>query len=177
MPEIKEDLWWGLFRKGNHVTMNGQPYPVDDAKLDQIVTATQNYPYQNSEIPIVIGHPKSDSPKFGSILKSGIKRLGDQILGHPNHLAPMFIEWIEEKLYDTISIALRSDGSIRHIGFLGGMPPAVTGLSPVHFAEVDRAVAFAEFNKITPNVGQNIFAKEVEIGNQIAELVNKMNWS
>ena len=148
MTQSKKYPGWGLFKKGNHITEAGNPYPVDDAKLDQIVTATKNFPYQNNEIPIVIGHPKSDSPKWGSVLKDNIAKIGNEIFGTPNYLVPEFEEWIGKKLYDTVSIALRGDGSIRHIALLGGMPPAVTGLSPVHFGEADTALQFAEFNEL-----------------------------
>ena len=148
MTQDKKYPGWGLFKKGNHITEAGSPYPVDDAKLDQIVTATKKFPYQNNEIPIVIGHPKSDSPKWGSVLKDNIVRVGNEILGTPNYLVPEFEEWIGKKLYDTVSIALRGDGSIRHIALLGGVPPAVTGLSPVHFGEADTALQFAEFNEL-----------------------------
>ena len=148
MTQIKSYPKWGLFRKGIHISQNGQTFVADDAKINSIVSATQKFPYQNNEIPVVVGHPKSDSPKWGSFLKDKIERLGDEILGLPNYLVPEFEESLKKKMYDTVSIALRGDDSIRHIALLGGAPPAVTGLSPVYFGEADLVIAFAEFNEL-----------------------------
>ena len=146
MDVTKKNLWWGLIRKGTFKDLNGKDQVVDDARLEKIITATNNYPYQNDEIPIVIGHPKTDSPKWGSVLKTNIKKLGDNILGQPNKLVAEFQEWVEKGHYDTISIGLRGDQSIKHIGFLGAHAPAITGLAPVHFAEEenDSSIEFGE---------------------------------
>jgi nucleotide-binding universal stress UspA family protein len=43
--------------------------------------------------------------------------------------------WIKQKTYEAVSIALNTDGSIRHVGVLGGVPPAVPGLGDWVFAD------------------------------------------
>ncbi|HEX2982973.1 MAG TPA: hypothetical protein VHO28_05455, partial [Ignavibacteriales bacterium] len=55
-------------------------------------------------------------------------------LADDNSFAAEFRQWINKKLYKTISVALRPDWSIKHIGFLGAQPPAVTGLPVVEFS-------------------------------------------
>jgi cell fate (sporulation/competence/biofilm development) regulator YmcA (YheA/YmcA/DUF963 family) len=137
-----KNLWWGLLRKGTFKDMKGKEQVFDDARLDKVIEATNKYEYQNNEIPIVVGHPKADSPKWGSVLKTNIKRMGDNIVGQPNKLVTEFQEWVEKGLYDNISIALRPDNSIKHIGFLGAQPPAITGLPAVCFAEEDNDTVF-----------------------------------
>ena len=148
MSRNKKELWWGLFRTGKHTSLEGKTVNVDTELLDQIISATHSFAYQNDEIPIVIGHPVIDSPKWGSIKKQDIKREGEELLGKPSNLVDQFCEWVDKKLYDTISIALRKDFSIKHIGFLGAHAPAVTGLTPVHFAEGQDEVVTLSFGSV-----------------------------
>ena len=139
-----KEKWWGLFKEG---TFKNGSFKADSATIDKIVAATNAREYQNDEIPVVIGHPKTDSPKYGSVKKFDIKKSGKFLLGKPNNLAPQFAEWVKNKYYDTISIALRpEDYSIRHIAFLGGTPPEVTGLPAIELNEEENDIVL-EFNE------------------------------
>jgi hypothetical protein len=144
MPDVMNN-WWGIFKEG--VFKNGT-FKADSAVLDKIVSATHAREYQNDEIPITIGHPKTDSPKFGSVKKTDVKKVGKILFAKPSHLAPQFSEWVKNKMYDTVSIKLRpEDYSIKHIAFLGGTPPEVTGLPAIAFSEGENDIVleFDEF--------------------------------
>jgi len=143
MADKIKERWWGIFRTGSFTDMNGKRVEADEKKIDQIIESTKNFSYQNDEIPIVIGHPKIDSPKWGSVNKNDLIKQKDKkngwtnLLAKPKDLVKEFSEWIEKKMYNSISISLRPDWSIKHIGFLGATPPAVTGLPSVYLSEDD----------------------------------------
>lgn len=153
MANKNNERWWGIFRTGSFTDMNGQKVEADEKKIDQIIEATKNFAYQNDEIPIVIGHPKADSPKWGSVNKNDLAKQSDKnngwinLLAKPKDLVKEFSEWIEKKMYNAISISLRPDLSIKHIGFLGATPPAVTGLPSVYLSEEDEKEVVFEFSE------------------------------
>jgi hypothetical protein len=65
---------------------------------------------------------------------------------------------VKQGMYKKRSIALYPDLTMRHIGFLGGMPPAVKGLADIKFGEEDEfseiEEEFMEENKeIVDNIG------------------------
>ena len=82
---------------------------------------------------MVIGHPKTDSPAYGWV--EALKREGKTLLAKLKQVQPDFAELVRAGRYKKRSICLNGDGSLRHVGFLGGAPPAVKGLAEVRFAE------------------------------------------
>jgi len=118
-----------IFKTGRHTDMKGntREWTVED--LDRIVAS---YKPAEHEAPIVIGHPSTDSPAFGWAEK--LEREGDVLYAYPKEVHPEFEKLVEAGTYKNRSIALFPDGRLRHIGFLGGTPPAVTGLKPVEFS-------------------------------------------
>lgn len=126
---------FAIFKKGSWKDSQGRPFEADDAKLDAILAANQG-----KAAPIVIGHPKLSSPKWGTA--SAFSRVGDLLMATPDYLAPEFAEWVKKKLWDKISISLNEDMTIRHIGFLGATPPAVAGMPDVEFAGEEKALVF-----------------------------------
>jgi hypothetical protein len=125
-----------FIRTGRFTDKNGTTAEIKPETLDKIIASTRSYPYQNGEFPVVIGHPKEDSPAWGWISKNSIVKEKNILsaLADDSSFAAEFREWISKKLYKTVSVALRPDWSIKHIGFLGAQPPAVTGLPAVEFS-------------------------------------------
>lgn len=123
-----------IFKTGRHTDMKGntREWTVED--LDRIVAS---YKPAEHEAPIVIGHPSTDSPAFGWVEK--LEREGDVLYAYPKEVHPEFEKLVEAGTYKNRSIALFPDGRLRHIGFLGGTPPAVTGLKPVEFSAGEAA--------------------------------------
>lgn len=138
-----------FLKPGTFTAQNGKVLKVDEADLDVIVEATKKRSYQNNQLPIVIGHPKTDDPAFGWVDKADIVREGDVLyaVADESNLVPEFVEWVKKKLYKTISPAIRSDLSIKHIGFLGAKAPAITGLPALEFNanEEEYVCEFAEY--------------------------------
>ncbi|GAB4287284.1 MAG: hypothetical protein Kow0098_03590 [Ignavibacteriaceae bacterium] len=133
--------------------VTGKPVVIKPEDLDKILEATQQYNYQDDEFPLVVGHPKTDSPAYGYVKKNAVKKEGELLVAEADekNLVKEFVEWFKKKLYKNVSVKLRPDLSIAHIGFLGANPPAVTGLPPVSFSDAAEGIeiSFAEY-EITP---------------------------
>ena len=122
-------MWIEVFRAGTHTDSAGNTKTWSNEDLDQIVSKYNDQ--DEHEAPLVIGHPKDNSPAYGWVEK--LKRKGDKLLANVKPTVDEFVDWVKKGLYKKISISLYSDHTLRHIGFLGGMPPAVKGLEAVQF--------------------------------------------
>lgn len=117
-----------IFKVGTHTSANGitKDYTVDH--LNQIV---QNH---SDPTPIVVGHPKDNSPAFGWIKNLFVK--GESLFAEAVDLVPEFLELLKQKIYKNRSVSLKQneDGtlSLNHVGFLGGALPAVKGLEELN---------------------------------------------
>jgi hypothetical protein len=70
-----------------------------------------------------------------------------------DEIDPEFEQMVKDGKYKNVSIYLNPDNTLRHIGFLGAVPPAVQGLKPVQFAEGDEGDCFGdseEENEVPP---------------------------
>jgi hypothetical protein len=108
-----------------------------------IETAIAKFNAAAHEPPVVIGHPADNAPAYGWV--EGLKKQGNLLLAKFKQVHPDFADMIKNGLFKKRSAAFYPDGTLRHVGFLGAMPPAVKGLSDVAFAEGD-AVSF-DFNE------------------------------
>jgi len=127
--------WFEIFKAGEQTDSKGNVRNWTKADLDNMVA---KYDPQNHEAPIVIGHPKDNSPAYGWI--ESVKRVGDKLLAFPKQVVPEFAEMVNNGMFKKRSISLYPDGTIRHVGFLGAVPPAVKGLADVQFSEGDNVV-------------------------------------
>jgi cation transport regulator ChaB len=125
-----EPGWFEIFRAGVHTDSAGRTREWTKADLEEIASL---YNPEVHEAPIVIGHPADDAPAYGWI--EALRVAGDRLLAKPKQLAEDFRDWIRKGLYKKVSIALYPDLGLRHVGFLGAMPPAVKGLRPAQFGE------------------------------------------
>ncbi|NJD38441.1 MAG: hypothetical protein FIA89_09015 [Geobacter sp.] len=130
------DEWDLVFRAGQHTDSSGNTKKWTTADLDRIVNSF-NPAYH--EPPLVIGHPSDNAPAFGWV--AGIKRQGDGLYLKYKDVASEFKDWASKKLFKKKSIAVYPDGSLRHIGYLGAMPPAIKGLPDFAFNDGDKGTA------------------------------------
>lgn len=108
-----------------------------------IGTIVQNYNAGNHEAPIVVGHPKDNSPAFGWVDSLEVLP-GDRIFAKPKGIQPEFEEAVGRGIYNKRSASFYSNLNLRHIGFLGGMPPALKGLEAVQFNEDEESIEYEE---------------------------------
>lgn len=125
------DDWIPVFQGGSQTDSMGR---VQDgtALIDKAVST---FNAARHEPPVVIGHPKENGPAFGWV--EGLKKQGDLLLAKFKQVEPAFADMVKRGLFKKRSAAFYPDGSLRHIGFLGAMPPAVKGLPDVAFTESD----------------------------------------
>jgi len=118
-----------VFRTGIHRDSEGNERTWTEADLDRMV---RTYDPARHEAPVVIGHPRDNSPAFGWV--RGLKR-EDGTLYADADLLPELDEMVQKGLFKKRSISLYEDGTLRHVGFLGARPPAVKGLADIRFGE------------------------------------------
>ncbi len=141
-----------IFRAGTRKDANGKRVTITRDDLQVVV---DNYSPQFHEAPIVVGHPKNDDPAFGWI--EHLLLDGDVLKAKPKQVDAQFAEQVREGRYKKISAAFylphsksnpKPDGFyLRHVGFLGAMPPAVKGLQDPMFN--DNANDVVEFSDWT----------------------------
>lgn len=132
-------MWIEIFRGGKQIDSNGNPHDGD--KL--IDAAVSSFNAEQYKPPLVLGHPEMDSPAYGWVnavkaaVVNGIKTLLADV-------APVeaLKDWVNAGLYRNRSAAFYADGRLRHVGFLGGTPPAVKGLAPLPAFADGEAVVF-----------------------------------
>lgn len=150
-----------IFRIGKHTATNGQTLPFDEAMLS---AAVKGYDPSLHEAPVVVGHPKDNHPAFGWIdhleLKDGV------VLAHPKQVDAEFSDLVEQGKYKKRSASWYLPDSpnnpkpgtlyLRHVGFLGAMPPSIKGLKDVQFSEQEQGVV--EFGDVSPWVFSSLAA-------------------
>jgi hypothetical protein len=131
-----------IFKVGTHTSANGitKEYTLDD--LNSII---QNH---TEPTPIVVGHPKTNSPAFGWIKNLFLK--GESLFAETSDLVPEFLDLVKQKIYKNRSVSLSelADGtlSLNHVGFLGGALPAVKGLQELNLNADETTQTIHEFS-------------------------------
>ncbi|CAM5383580.1 hypothetical protein [Rhodanobacter lindaniclasticus] len=128
-----------IFRAGKHVALDGRELEFSAADLAQIA---DSYDPALSEAPMVVGHPKLDAPAYG--WAKSLRAEGDLLLAEPHQVDAQFAALFNAGRYKKRSASIflpDTPGNptpgkmyLRHIGFLGAVPPAVTGLRDAQFA-------------------------------------------
>jgi len=139
--DFMDGKWIEVFKTGTHTDAAGDTRTWTEEELDQIA---QRYNPENHEAPVVIGHPKDNAPAWAWV--EGLKREGQVLLAKLKQVVPEFADMVKKGLFKKRSISLYPDLTLRHIGFLGAMPPAVKGLSDIAFKEGEEAIAY-EFDE------------------------------
>lgn len=148
-----------IFRTGKHTAMDGTT--IDFTEQDLAACANAYDPALH-EAPLVVGHPRDNTPAWGwvSKLAAGGRYLGADL----KQVDPDFAEAVEAGRYKKVSASFYLPNSpanpkpgvlyLRHVGFLGGQPPAVKGLPGVEFGDTNEGVV--EFSEdMAPGPGDS----------------------
>lgn len=137
-----------IFRAGTHTPSSGDP--ITFAASDLAATAG-GYDPGKSEAPVVVGHPATDGPAYAWV--SGLQMEGDRLVARLDQIDPQFAEMVRAGRFKHVSAAFYPPAHarnpvpgtyyLRHVGFLGAMPPAVAGLKPAQFADASGVVTFS----------------------------------
>lgn len=166
--------WIEIFRAGKQTDSTGNTYNWQVSDLEQIV---KNYQH----VPVVIGHPKTDSPAWG--WTSQIRRNGNSLEVKLTDLAAEFVEGVKNRRWPNRSVRLIKKGDnyqLAHIGFLGAAPPAIEGMKKIYtthnqeFIDIDmtqqKEHSFTESTVDSPNKLENWPEIVKTITNMAAEL-------
>lgn len=144
-----------IFRPGRHVSASGEALTFSEADVAAIAAG---YDPEVHRAPLVVGHPKDNSPAFGHA--SSLAVHGGKLLAAVDQIDPSFAEAVNAKRYPKVSASFYRPSSpanpkpgayyLRHIGFLGGMPPAVKGLADASFAGTADDMVTVEFAEGDP---------------------------
>lgn len=173
-----------IFKVGNHTDMSGV---TRNYSRDMLSECVATYSPEVHEAPFVLGHPKHDDPAMG--WADHLELDNDGILwAYPKQLDAVFAENVNAGKHNKVSSSFYLPDSpnnptpgklyLRHVGFLGAMPPAVKGLGTVQFAENETGVV--EFGDWGHELAADLFRKWREwlIDSQGQEEADKIapNW-
>lgn len=175
-----------LFRAGTYTDMHGREITITRQDLAASAAAYDSGLHQ---APIVVGHPKDNSPAFGWL--AGLSANGEDLEGEPIQVDPAFAEAVRAGRYKTRSASFwppEHPGNpkpgvwyLRHLGFLGGAAPAVKGLRGADLAETDAQTITIDFSdedqqmpKTTDRVGtDDVPTLPVDLAAREAELATR----
>ncbi len=128
-----------IFKPGTHISAAGTELSFSEADLAATAAA---YNCALHKAPLVLGHPKDNTPAYGWVNTLAFANGFLQAL--PEMVTAEFSNWVAAGHYKKMSAAFYPPDSpvnpvqgvyyLRHIGFLGGQPPAVKGLPEPEFA-------------------------------------------
>lgn len=129
-----------VIQPGKFTAEDGTTHEFTLADCQQMAAS---YNPRLSEAPIVVGHPKTNSPAFGWIGAVTCDGNGD-VFVEPSHVDPQFAEAVDAQHFKKVSLKLWAPENpnnptpgqwyIQHVGFLGGKAPAVKGLREIEFS-------------------------------------------
>lgn len=103
---------------------------------EHIKGLAESYATSGVRAPVVVGHPKNNSPAWGWVLSC---RAEYDNLFCDIDLSPEFFALVEKGHFRERSVAFydRKPYVLRHLGFLGAAPPAIKGLQELTFSDED----------------------------------------
>ena len=134
-----------IFKPGKHIAASGHALSFTESDLEASIRA---YDPAIHEAPIVVGHPKDNGPAYGWVSK--LEYADGAMVAHPSQVDPRFTEMVESGRFKKRSASFYAPDApnnpvpgtyyLRHVGFLGAMPPAIKGLKDVSFNENEEGV-------------------------------------
>ncbi|OOF63021.1 peptidase [Rodentibacter pneumotropicus] len=163
-----------IFKAGKRPDASGQMIEIKSKDLMQAMTA---YNPDLHEAPAVIGHPKDSAPAYAWVKRLNVE--GDILKAEFAQVDPNFAEMVEAGRFKKISASFYLADSphnpkpgylyLRHVGFLGAMPPAVKGLRNPEFSDNESGVV----NFAVSIEDDEVTALRAEIARLKAESVQK----
>lgn len=144
-----------IFRSGKHTDDAGNVHVFEPADIDAIAAS---YNPAIRQAPLVVGHPAANLPAYGWVARAGAidGELGRVLTMDSRDVEPAFAEMVRDKRFPKRSASFYPPAHpsnptpgqwyLRHVGFLGAQPPAVSGLKDIQFSEQTDAgvVCFSE---------------------------------
>lgn len=142
-----------ILKAGTFTPTSGEPITLTK---DDLVQLASGFDRARNQAPIVVGHPKLNAPAYGWTKSLEVDNEGN-VFATPDQVNPEFAELVRKGSFKTVSASLfppthasnptPGQWSLRHIGFLGAMPPAIKGLQEVELAGGDDGLVEIEFGE------------------------------
>ncbi|RPH42093.1 MAG: hypothetical protein EHM87_17830 [Burkholderiales bacterium] len=139
------DDWVEIFRGGNVIDSGGNEHDGDEL----IDKAIETFDPETHEPPLTLGHPEDNKPAYGWV--EALKRDGAVLLAKFRNVVPGVEESIKKGYFKKRSASFYPDGKLRHVGFLGAVPPAIKGLADLKFKETETQIFNFEEGIIMPD--------------------------
>lgn len=143
-----------IFRAGRQTDNSGRTINFSRQQL-AATCAAYNAAKSKHLAPLVIGHPKTDDPAYGWVDK--LRLDGDTVVAEVGQVDAQFAALHRAGRYKTVSASFYAPKApdnpapgvyaLRHVGFLGAVPPAVRGLKPVQFSAKATGVVTINFSE------------------------------
>lgn len=128
-----------IFRAGTHVAADGRRITFSRADLQEVA---DSYNPALQRAPHVIGHPELDAPAWGWAASLSVD--GDVLIAESDQVEPQFAQMVNDGRFPNRSASFylaTTPGNptpgrkyLKHVGWLGAAPPAVSGLGAVKFS-------------------------------------------
>ena len=160
-------MWIDVLKTGTFTANNGKTVDFTGDDLDSI---RDGYDPENRKAPLVFGHPRENGPAFG--WAKSLRRVGEKLQARFDQVSDTVKDLVKNGHYKKVSLSLFPDKkTLRHVGLLGAVQPAVPGLEDVSFDGGDEALVFefATQNKPENHSNNNPATKEEHM-DQVEEL-------
>lgn len=161
-----------IFRAGRHTDDAGNVHNFSEADVRRTVEV---YDPSQREAPLTVGHPEHNLPAYGWVKSLGVNATGRLVM-NTHRVLPQFAEMVEQRSFPKRSASFYppdhpnnpAPGAwyLRHVGFLGAQPPAISGLADIKFSEgeAEGLVQFSEAISSTnqPSQEQDNMSKELQ---------------
>jgi hypothetical protein len=147
-----------VFKAGTWTDSSGNTRTWTEQDIDKIIEKYNSQ--RDHEAPVVIGHPKDNAPAYGWVER--LEKRGQSIWAKIKPTVQDFVDWVRQGLYKKVSISLYPDLLLRHIGFLGAMPPAVKGLQVPQFSDAEYSEYTMDFRKWTQEERDKLAKGEIK---------------
>lgn len=141
-----------------------------------IKEAAESYDAEKAPAPLVFGHPAHDSPALGVI--SGARAEGNKLFVRLKNIHDAVKTAVRERRILGRSVAFWSPDhpsnpvpgkyTLRHLGLLGGMAPAIPGMAALRFSADESTLESDEDGKDIPPEAAVVFTAEPEGGTPVA---------
>lgn len=141
-----------IFRAGSHVSAAGESVTITDADL---IKCCDSYSKEKHEAPLVVGHPTENGPAYGWV--SSLQTKDGALFAESSQVDENFSEMVNKGYFKKVSASFYKPEAkinpvpgvwyLRHVGFLGAMPPAVKGLGNATFNEEEGESVTVDLNE------------------------------
>lgn len=133
--------WIAISQLGKFNDSAGDERDLNADFFEQVISNTKP-----NNAPAVIGHPKDNSPAFGwaTALRVNNGVLEAQFADTDDQFEQMVADGKFRKRSASFYL---NPPSLRHVGFLGAMPPAIKGLREIQFSDGESIAVEISFNE------------------------------